>query len=72
MPAWGSVEKDEDSWKLVLFIRHLPLLTHEEEREMESLNPKSPTERRQEKEEEQFLKGEPTKQSPKPTKGLHP
>ena len=64
MPAWGSVEKDEDSWKLVLFIRHLPLLTHEEEREMESLNPKSPTERQEKKEEEQFLNGEPNKQSP--------
>ena len=64
MPAWGSVEKDEDSWKLVLFIRHLPKLTPEEEREMESLNPKSPTERQEKKEEEQFLNGEPNKQSP--------
>jgi len=27
MPAWGSEEKDDDSWKLVLFIRHLPQLT---------------------------------------------
>jgi len=27
MPAWGGPGKDEDSWKLVLFIRHLPQLT---------------------------------------------
>ena len=27
MPAWGSAEKDEDSWELVLFIHNLPQLT---------------------------------------------
>jgi mono/diheme cytochrome c family protein len=27
MPAWGTEEKDQDSWKPVLFIRHLPQLT---------------------------------------------
>ena len=27
MPAWGSEEKDDDSWKLVLFIQHLSQLT---------------------------------------------
>ncbi len=42
MPAWGTKEKDDDSWKLVLFIRHLPQLTPEEEEEMKGLNPKSP------------------------------
>jgi mono/diheme cytochrome c family protein len=31
MPAWGTEEKDEDSWKLVFFIRHLPQLTAAEE-----------------------------------------
>jgi len=36
MPAWSTEQKDEDSWKLVLFLRHLPQLTPEEEREMES------------------------------------
>ena len=43
MPAWGrdvTDVKDEDSWKLVLFIRHLPQLTPAEESEMEALNPK--------------------------------
>jgi mono/diheme cytochrome c family protein len=29
MPAWGTDVKDEDSWKLVLFIRHLPQLTQQ-------------------------------------------
>jgi hypothetical protein len=28
MPGWGG--SDEDNWKLVLFIRHLPELTSKE------------------------------------------
>ena len=51
MPAWGrdvTDVKDEDSWKLVLFIRHLPQLTPAEEGEMEALNPKGPGERQEE------------------------
>lgn len=67
MPAWGTEVKDDDSWKLVLFIRHLPQLTPEEAREMESLNPKGPEERQEELEEEQFLnEGQPGSQAPKP------
>src|SRR5882762_8197257 len=59
-PAWGTDEKDEDRWKLVLFIRHLMQLTPAEEREMEALNPKSPAERQEELEEEHFLnEGQP-------------
>jgi len=34
MPAWGTDEKDEDSWKLVLFVRPLPQLTPGEERRL--------------------------------------
>jgi len=64
MPAWGTVNKDDDSWKLVLFIRHLPQLTPNEAREMEALNPKGPAEKEEEQEEEQFLNGEPSKQTP--------
>src|ERR1700694_1675204 len=64
MPAWGTEEKDEDSWKLVLFIRHLPQLTPAEQHEMEALNPKGPAEKAEEQEEEQFLTGEPSKQIP--------
>ena len=55
MPAWGAEGKDDDSWKLVLFIRHQPQLTPKEERAMERLNPKGPEERQEEQEEEQFL-----------------
>jgi hypothetical protein len=40
MPAWGEVRDDDrDRWNLVAFIRHLPKLTPEEEREMERNNP---------------------------------
>jgi mono/diheme cytochrome c family protein len=58
MPAWGgSARSEEDSWKLVRFIRHLPQLTREEESRMEALNPKSPDELQEEQEERDFLNG---------------
>ena len=60
MPAWGvpgDGDRNQDSWKLVLFIRHLPNLTMEEEQQMQKLNPRSPEELQEEKEEEEFLKG---------------
>jgi mono/diheme cytochrome c family protein len=37
MPGWGG--EDEENWKLVLFIRHLPQLSEEELRLMEEINP---------------------------------
>jgi mono/diheme cytochrome c family protein len=52
MPAWGG---PEDSWKLVLFIRHLPRMTLQEMKEMEQFNPKSDADRSEEEEEQQFL-----------------
>lgn len=58
MPAFGGVAEhgtNEDSWKLVRFIRHLPQLTPEERLEMERYNPKGPEDRAEEQEEEQFL-----------------
>jgi len=60
MPAWGtgSDHDEEDSWKLVHFIRHLPQVTLEEKKAMEKLNPKSPDDLREEEEEERFLRGE--------------
>jgi mono/diheme cytochrome c family protein len=58
MPAWGSGHDGTDSWKLVRFIRHLPNLTFEERREMERLNPKGPDEIEEERQQEEFLKGE--------------
>ena len=36
MPGWGG--EDEDNWKLVLFIRHLPNLTPAELRLMQEVN----------------------------------
>lgn len=55
MPAWGAEEKDDDSWKLVLFIRHLPQLSPAEEGQMEALNPKTPAEQQEEQQEQEFL-----------------
>jgi mono/diheme cytochrome c family protein len=72
MPAWGTDAKDEDSWKLVVFIRHLPQLSPGEEREMEGLNPKGPGEKQEEQEEQQFLnEGQPSNQAPKPPTHQH-
>lgn len=59
MPSWGTgtSHDEQDSWKLVRFVRHLPNLTAEEEREMAALNPKSPEELKEEQEEQEFLNG---------------
>ena len=67
MPAWGS-GTDQDaqaSWHLVHFIRHLPALSPGEIKEMEKLNPKSPDELEEERQEEQFLKGQTPEEAPK-------
>ena len=52
MPAFGveSGEPDLDTWKLVLFIRHLPEMKPEEIEHMESMLPKSPMELQQQEE----------------------
>lgn len=70
MPAFGEAHgtADADTWKLVLFIRHLPKLTNDQLKEMEVLNPKTDEERREETEEQNFLQGN----SPQTTsKGFH-
>jgi mono/diheme cytochrome c family protein len=59
MPAWGDSHQADDTWKLVLFIRHLPQLTVAEQTQMESFNPKSAADREEERQEEQFLNGGP-------------
>jgi mono/diheme cytochrome c family protein len=67
MPAWGGPGKDDDSWKLVLFIRHLPQ-NPQEMKEMEKFNPKSAADRSEEQDEQQFLnEGE----VPKMNKKMH-
>ncbi len=69
MPAFSSPGTQDDSWKLVNFIRHLPQLTGEERIEMERNNPKSPSDRREEQQEEDFLNG--TAPAPKPEAHRH-
>jgi mono/diheme cytochrome c family protein len=67
MPAFGgSHGSQKDSWKLVLFIRHLPQLTMEERVEMERENPKGPGDQEEDKEEQDFLRGEPVQQKAEP------
>jgi mono/diheme cytochrome c family protein len=61
MPAFGeehSVGGDADTWKLALFIRHLPDLTANELQRMTELNPKTEEERQEEKQEDDFLRGD--------------
>ena len=67
MPAFGGGHgSQDDSWKLVLFIRHLPQLAMEERVEMERENPKGPQDREEDQEEEDFLRGRPVQQNPEP------
>jgi mono/diheme cytochrome c family protein len=59
MPAWGSGrDDDEDTWKLVHFIRHLGDLTPAHIKAMEGFNPKSPSDLEEERADQQFLAGE--------------
>jgi mono/diheme cytochrome c family protein len=58
MPAWGDgTGHDPDTWKLVHFVRHLEDLTAEQLKEMEALNPKSPSELEEERQDRDFLEG---------------
>lgn len=59
MPAFGGADgsTEVESWKLVLFLRHLPALSTQEEQAMEHGNPKSPSEMEEERREADFLNG---------------
>ncbi|GAC1641100.1 MAG: hypothetical protein NVS9B14_22720 [Candidatus Acidiferrum sp.] len=59
MPAFGEKDQSdaESTWQLVRFIRHLPSLTDEEQKQMEKLNPMPPMEQSEEDQEQQFLEG---------------
>lgn len=60
MPAWGSGGPDDrDTWGLVHFVRHLNELTPEHLEEMKALNPKSPEEYEEERQDREFLEGKP-------------
>jgi len=63
MPSFARHGMGADSWRLVLFIRHLPHLTAEERIEMSRYNPKSPEDREEEKDEDDFLNGTTPKKS---------
>lgn len=65
MPGWktGTPEGERESWRLVHFIRHLPNLTDEQRRRMETLNPRPRDEWRQERDIERFLQGEDVESS---------
>src|SRR2546422_2346525 len=59
MPAWGDPagHDDDDNWKLVHFIRHLPKVTPQELEEMKSMNPVNAMEMKEEQQEKKFLEG---------------
>ena len=74
MPAWGnpgSAEEDAQTWKLVLFIRHLKTMTPDELDQMKAMNPVSPMEQKDRQKIEDFLNGgdEPV---PSSTSSHHP
>ena len=67
MPAFGEEHiagGDTDTWKLVLFIRHLPTLTADELNQMEQMNPKTEADRAEEQQEKEFLEGGEPSQNP--------
>jgi mono/diheme cytochrome c family protein len=74
MPAWstGTPESAAATWHLVQFIRHLPALTPEELEEMKALNPKSPSELEEEREDRAFLTGSPNGERPAGQEGNGP
>jgi len=73
MPAFGpgSVAAsgdegtaDAETWKLVVFIRHLPQITSEELEVMKKLNPKTEADRAEEQQEDEFLNGAEAPKAP--------
>ena len=68
MPAWGSDTPADDAatWQLVAFIRHLPGITAAELDQMKKMNPVSPQELAEKREEEEFLAGGATSPVPEP------
>ena len=73
MPAFGpdNGAQDDDSWKLVHFIRHLPQITGEELARMKDMNPKSPADLEEEDEIKRFLEGAETESSEETRKHHH-
>jgi hypothetical protein len=70
MPAFGEAGDDDTaSWKLVCFIRRLPKLTADEEDELKRLNPKTPEDLEEERQEREFLNGGPLPAPPSADSG---
>jgi mono/diheme cytochrome c family protein len=67
MPAFGDPDnqRDEETWKLVHFIRHLPSISEAELARMKDLNPKTPADLQEEEEIRKFLEGAPDEPSGK-------
>jgi len=67
MPGWsnGTAEGGHDSWALVRFIRHLPVLTEAERTEIERLTPKPPPNDARDREIDEFLSGGAPPSEPK-------
>jgi mono/diheme cytochrome c family protein len=68
MPAFGTPDRshDEDSWKLVQFIRHLLEMTDQDVARMKEMNPKSPADLKEEEDIKRFLEGNETVPSSEP------
>jgi hypothetical protein len=71
MPAWGDgTGHDADTWKLVHFLRRLDELTPQLLEEMQALNPRSPSEIEEERQDQDFLDGKDSR-APSPTPSRH-
>jgi mono/diheme cytochrome c family protein len=68
MPGWGNgtPEGERESWALLHFVRRLPKLSPEEIERMETLNPKTADQWREEEEARRFLSGADEKPSVTP------
>jgi mono/diheme cytochrome c family protein len=67
MPAFTSHGGDQqDTWKLVLFIRHIASLSPAERMDMERHNPKGPEDREEEKDENNYLDAPAADSKPAP------
>ena len=72
MPAWGAGGDDDlDTWKLVHFLRNLTQLTPDHLAEMESLNPKTPSDLAEEHADDQFLAGQSAEPASQPAHHHH-
>ena len=73
MPAWGTgtAEGEEGTWHLVHFIRRLPSLTPEEIERMQTMNPRSADELKEEGEMQRFLEGGEKPSAPAPPSHKH-